>query len=159
MDPESHLSGWHIFILHPSAFILYCILPQALVFQLSIASAGRIHGGKGINKKSERATTYGSYIKRSSSSLLSASPPSRSGVPFVARISRTRRNSAGGRRVSQQLVEVGFVLKICAMSTTAWRAIANVNCACQTGTSSTPAITRAQVSSTVVKAPSQDWLS
>ena len=33
----------------------YWILPQALVFQLSIASSGKIHGGSGIISSSESA--------------------------------------------------------------------------------------------------------
>ena len=38
--------------LHP-----YCILPQALVFQLSMAAAPTIQGGSGINNISESAQT------------------------------------------------------------------------------------------------------
>jgi hypothetical protein len=37
--------------------LAYCILPQALVFQLSMASGGRIHGGNGIISHSESANT------------------------------------------------------------------------------------------------------
>ena len=40
------------YVLH-----LYCILPHALVFQLSIASGGKIHGGSGIINHSESAET------------------------------------------------------------------------------------------------------
>ena len=35
----------------------YWILPQALVFQLSIASSPKIQGGSGINNNSESALT------------------------------------------------------------------------------------------------------
>lgn len=40
-----------------TAHAAYWILPQALVFQLSIASGGKIHGGSGIINQSERAAT------------------------------------------------------------------------------------------------------
>src|SRR5882724_11076889 len=46
-------------LFHRSSFRLYpyWILPQALVFQLSMASSPRIHGGNGINSNSESALT------------------------------------------------------------------------------------------------------
>jgi hypothetical protein len=40
-----------------SSFPPYWILPQALVFQLSMAFSPRIHGGNGINSNSESALT------------------------------------------------------------------------------------------------------
>ena len=45
-----------------SAYCLHCIRPQALVFQLSIASFAKIQGGSGIISMFESELTYGSYI-------------------------------------------------------------------------------------------------
>ena len=70
--------------------------------------------------------TYGSYITRSLSALFGFSALAQ--IDSVrAKISRKRARSSGGRRVVQQSAVLGAVLNICAMSTQAWRAIANVS--------------------------------
>src|SRR5262249_49813979 len=135
--------------------ILLEILPQALVCQLSNCSALAIHGGRLISKNRERAATYGSYIIRRSLSLRSAALPSASLTFSAASVLRRRASSSGG---GPSPGGQGAVLKIWDKSTTACRAIAKVNSACLTEAPWTPTITRAQVSSMVVTAPSQDWL-
>src|SRR6266403_6164790 len=95
------------------------ILPHALVFQLSIASGGRIHGGNGIISHSASANTYGSYIIRSSYKRRSVSSPAGSCIPFFAKISLKRDNSADVSRPPQASGGLGAVLNTWAMSTTA----------------------------------------
>src|SRR5258707_11176955 len=95
------------------------ILPHALVFQLSIASGGRIHGGNGIISHSASAKTYGSYIILSSHKRRSVSSPAGSCIPFFVKIPLKRDNSTEVNRPPHDSGALGAVLKTWAISTTA----------------------------------------
>ena|SRR5438309_1226579 len=97
----------------------YWILPHALVFQLSIASGGRIHGGNGIISHSASAKTYGSYIILSSHRRRSVSSPAGSCIPFFVKIPLKRDNSTEVNRPPHDSGALGAVLKTWAISTTA----------------------------------------
>src|SRR2546429_644959 len=98
----------------------------------------------------------GSYVCRSSVGLPSAAAPASSGKPAAARSAVSFARAGAGSRSSG--VGRGPVLNTCARSTTAWRAMANVSRAWRAHPPSAATITSALASSTVVSAPSHDWL-
>src|SRR5436305_137435 len=107
--------------------------------------------------KPATATTYGSYIRRSSASLSSAPSPACRTTSTAARPVRRRASSDAGSRSGAE--PTGGRPSTWARSTTAWRAIANVRPAWRAHAPSMPTITSALASSTVVSAASHDWLS
>src|SRR6185369_7484205 len=133
------------------------VTSHALVCQLSIDLGLGNQPGNGIRRYSERTLMYGSYISRNSERVFSSPGSLRSTIPISPSASLRRVSSSVMSRSPPNLT--GDVLKTWARSTTAWRVILKVNCACHFGTPSMPTITRLHVSKTVLSADSHDWLS
>src|SRR5206468_11786947 len=133
------------------------VWPQGLARQFSCAAAPTRQAGSGISRYSESAVTKGSYIRRISASLSSAPAPASTTTPAAASPARSWASSDAGSRSGDE--SMGGRPSTCARSTTACRAIANVNLAWRAQASWMPTITSALASRIVVSAVSHDWLS